>query len=211
MSRQPELTVWGAGTSRTLRVHWMLAELNLEYDNRKVGPRTGETQTEAYKAINPKGKIPVLVHGDLIISESFAIARYLRRTFKGLTLDQHQLSPEGVARFDELASFMLMELDATSLYIIRRHVDLASIYGEAPNAVISAKAYFCKMLGEGFTASELTEFVWGHCFSELDILLTTILDWANAVGIALPAHCHAYRYRMHQRPGYRLGKTNNKP
>jgi glutathione S-transferase len=53
MSRQPELIVWGAGTSRTLRVHWMLAELNLEYDNRKVGPRTGETQTEAYKAINP--------------------------------------------------------------------------------------------------------------------------------------------------------------
>jgi len=67
------------------------------------------------------------------------------------------------------------------------------------------------MLGEGFSASELAEFVWGHCFSELDILLTTILDWANAVGIALPAHCHAYRYRMHQRPGYRLGKTNNKP
>jgi len=164
MSRQPEVTVWGAGTSRTLRVHWMLAELNLEYDNKKVGPRTGETQTEAYKAINPKGKIPVLVHGDLIISESFAIARYLRRTFTGLTLDQDQLSPEGVARFDELASFMLMELDATSLYIIRRHVDLASIYGEAPNAVISAKAYFHKMLGEGLTASELTEFVWGTAF-----------------------------------------------
>jgi len=58
MSRQPELIVWGTGTSRTLRVHWMLAELNLEYDNKKVGPRTGETQTEAYKAINPKGKIP---------------------------------------------------------------------------------------------------------------------------------------------------------
>ena len=211
MSRQPELTVWGAGTSRTLRVHWMLTELNLEYDNKKVGPRTGETQTEAYKAINPKGKIPVLGHGDLIISESFAIARYLRRTFKGLTLDQHQLSPEGVARFDELASFMLMELDATSLYIIRRHLDLAAIYGEAPNAVISAKAYFRKMLDEGFTESELTEFVWGRRFSELDILLTTILDWADAVDIALPRHCHAYRHRMHQRPGYRLGKTNNKP
>lgn len=78
MSRQPEVIVWGARTSRTLRVHWMLAELNVEYDSRKIGPRTGETQTEAYKAINPKGKVPVLIHGDLVISESFAIARYLR-------------------------------------------------------------------------------------------------------------------------------------
>ena len=211
MSRKPELRVWGAGTSRTFRVHWMLAELNLDYENRKVGPRTGETQTEAYKMINPKGKIPVLVHGDLVISESFAITRYLRRTFKGLTFDEHQSSSEGVTRFDELASFMLMELDATSLYIIRRHLDLAKIYGEAPNAVISAKTYFHKMLGEGLPKPALTEFVWGGCFSELDILLTTILDWADAVDIALPAHCHAYRYRMHERPGYRLGKTNNKP
>lgn len=211
MSRQPELRVWGAGTSRTLRVHWILAELNLEYDNKKVGPRTGETQTEAYKAINPKGKIPVLVHGDLVISESFAIARYLRRTFKRLSFDERQLSPEGVARFDELASFMLMELDATSLYIIRRHLDLAAIYGEAPNAVISAKAYFSNMLEEGLSEPCLAEFVWGGCFSELDILLTTILDWADAVDIVLPSYCNAYRHRMHQRPAYVQGKANNTP
>lgn len=209
MSRQPEVIVWGARTSRTLRVHWMLAELNVEYDSRKIGPRTGETQTEAYKAINPKGKVPVLIHGDLVISESFAIARYLRRTFKGPEFDTHQLSPEGVARFDELASFMLMELDATSLYIIRRHHDLAEIYGEAPNAVISAKAYFRKMLDEGLPKPTLTDFVWGRSFSELDILLTTILDWADAIDIVLPEHCHAYRHRMHQRPGYILGTANN--
>ena len=210
MSQQPELIVWGAGTSRTLRVHWILAELNLDYDNRRIGPRTGETQTEAYKAINLKAKVPVLSHDGLIISESFAIARYLRRTFGGLSTDDTQLSPEGVARFDELASFMLMELDATSLYIIRRHLDLSQIYGEAPNAVSSAKTYFLKMLGEGLPKSALTEFVWGRCFSELDILLTSILDWADAAEIVLPEHYQVYRHRMHQRPGYRLGKTNNK-
>lgn len=211
MSKQPELTVWGAGTSRTLRVHWLLAELKLEYDNQRAGPRTGETQTKAFKAINPKGKIPVLIHGDLVISESFAIARHLRRNFTALAFDETQLSPAGRARFDELASFMLMELDATSLYIIRRHLDLAEIYGEAPNAVIGAKAYFSKMLAQGLPEARLAEFVWGECFSELDILLTSILDWAAAVEIALPAHYNAYRHRMHQRPGYCLGKTNNKP
>ncbi len=33
-----DLRIWGVGTSRTLRPHWALAELGLEYESREVLP-----------------------------------------------------------------------------------------------------------------------------------------------------------------------------
>lgn len=52
--------LWGGATSRTLRAHWMLHELGLEYDARLIGSRTGETQTPEFRRLNPREKIPVL-------------------------------------------------------------------------------------------------------------------------------------------------------
>ena len=41
-----QLTLWGAGTARTLRPIWVAEELGLEYRLEPIGPRTGETKTE---------------------------------------------------------------------------------------------------------------------------------------------------------------------
>jgi glutathione S-transferase len=41
----PDLTLWGVGTSRTIRPHWAMQELGLPYKTKPIGPRTGETAT----------------------------------------------------------------------------------------------------------------------------------------------------------------------
>ena len=76
-----DLTLWGAGTSRTLRAHWMLIELGLEYEFHPIGSRTGETLTPEFLRLNPKHKIPVLRHGSSVITESAAIIQYLSEMF----------------------------------------------------------------------------------------------------------------------------------
>jgi len=43
------ITVWGAATSRTIRVHWALHELGLDYEPKLIGSRTGETQGETFQ------------------------------------------------------------------------------------------------------------------------------------------------------------------
>jgi glutathione S-transferase len=48
MSATPNLTLWGVGTSRTIRPHWAMHELGLSYKVRPIGPRTGETKTAEY-------------------------------------------------------------------------------------------------------------------------------------------------------------------
>ena len=46
--------------------------------------------------------------------------------------------PAERSRYDMWCFFCMMELDADTIYIIRRHGDLHALYGEAPNAVKAA-------------------------------------------------------------------------
>ena len=63
-----KITLWGRGSGRTMRAHWMLREFGLEYDIKPIQSRTGETQTAEYTAINPKQKIPLLQHGNFVLN-----------------------------------------------------------------------------------------------------------------------------------------------
>ncbi|MDG2277334.1 MAG: glutathione S-transferase, partial [Pseudomonadales bacterium] len=71
------ITIWGGATARTVRAHWMCHELGIEYASKLIGSRTGATQSEEFRALNAKEKIPVLVDDDFVLSESAAIVTYL--------------------------------------------------------------------------------------------------------------------------------------
>ena len=73
--------LWGAGSSRALRAHWMLHELELPYESRPIGSRSGETLTPEYTLLNPSQKIPTLHDGDFVLSESAAIVNYLATVY----------------------------------------------------------------------------------------------------------------------------------
>ncbi len=123
-----DLTLWGVGTSRTMRAHWMLLELGLDYHFHPIGSRTGETQTGEFIMLNPRHKIPVLKHGSFVLTESAAIIQYLSNTFQSPRIymaDDHQSR----AALDEWCYFIISELDAGSLYVVRRHDGLKQLHG----------------------------------------------------------------------------------
>jgi glutathione S-transferase len=130
-----DLIVWGVGTSRTLRPHWMLLELGLDYECHPIQSRTGETVTDEFKRLNPRHKIPVLRHRALVLTESAAILQYLSETFANPAEVYLPSDAVGRARLHEWCYFTMSELDAGSLYVVRRHDGLQQIYGAAPTAV----------------------------------------------------------------------------
>lgn len=67
--------------SRAVTTHWMLTELEAEHEQIVVDFPAGENNKPEYRAINPMGKIPALVDGDVIITESAAICAYLADKF----------------------------------------------------------------------------------------------------------------------------------
>ncbi|MEZ5810515.1 MAG: glutathione S-transferase family protein [Rhizobiaceae bacterium] len=60
-----------------LRVRAVAHELDIDLEIVDVDVFKGENKTEAFLALNPNGKVPVLVDGDLVIWESRAINGYL--------------------------------------------------------------------------------------------------------------------------------------
>ena len=193
--------LWGIGSARALRAHWALIELGLEYRTQRIQSRTGETQTPAYRRLNPRGKIPVFEDGGLVLCESAAIVTYLAETYGNGRLIPNPGAER--AKYFEWVSFISMELDATTLYVLRRHEALPEIYGEAPIANAAARGYFDRMITAA--AREIEDgrtYLLGPKFSGADILMTTCLDWALAYDLPLPEPWLAYREHTVARPAY---------
>ncbi len=203
MSESARRIVWGVGTPRTLRVHWALHELGLAYETRPIQSRTGETLTSEFTALNARQKIPVLQDGELTLTESAAIVTYLSDRYAA---EAQALVPrETVARAQclEACFFVLSELDATTLYVIRRHEGLPHIYGEAPAANVAARSYFLQQMRtiERLLADE-RPFLLGMEFTAADLLLCTCLSWARACGIALSERVRTYQRGLTARQAY---------
>jgi glutathione S-transferase len=210
MAMANDLTLWGAGTSRTMRAHWMLLELGLDYQFHPIGSRTGETQTNEFKQLNPRHKIPVLQHGSFVLTESAAIIQYLSETFAGLGRMYVASDSESRAALNEWCYFIISELDAASLYVVRRHEGLKHVYGEAPTAVESAKSYFLHNLEAMAPRIERrSPYLFGEQLSVADILLMTCLDWATSERITLPEPPVRYRERVALRPAYQGALARN--
>ena len=75
------IKVYGSVFSRAGMVMLALEELGLEYESVDMLPRSEQTQSDEYRALNPTGKIPTLVDGDLVLFETQAILYYLARQY----------------------------------------------------------------------------------------------------------------------------------
>ena len=211
----PDLVLWGVGTSRTIRPHWALHELKLPYARKPILPRTGETETPEYTALNPRQKVPLLQDRDLTIGESAAIIAYLAKTYPNEAITLLPRDPANYARWLEWCFFIVTELDSTSLYVMRRHGNikgLSHIYGNAPEVVIQAAEYFRKQLKHVDVAlSDGREFLLGDQFTTADILLTTCLTWAVDYQVGICDSAQSYLDRIVTRSAYLEASVANKP
>ena len=77
------ITIYGVAPSRTYRCLWLLEELGLEYERELVHWQDEGAKRSAYLELNPNGRVPCLVDGDLVLFESLAINLYLMRRYGG--------------------------------------------------------------------------------------------------------------------------------
>jgi len=75
------MKLYGFGPTRSLRALWSLRELGVDFDFERVNLLAGDHQRPEFLRLNPAGKVPVLVDGDLVISESAAIVLYLAEKY----------------------------------------------------------------------------------------------------------------------------------
>ncbi len=192
--------VIGKLQSRAFRVMWMLEEINQPYETLKASPRSPEVL-----ALNPSGKIPVLIDGDAVISDSTAIITYLVDKHGALTY------PAGTvdrAHQDALTHAILDELDAV-LWTAARHSFSLPEDKRVPEVKDSLKWEFARNLE--LLADRLTgPFLMGETMTIADIVCTHCLNWA--AGAKFPVENEkmlAYGKAMRARDAFVRAQTNN--
>jgi glutathione S-transferase len=92
------LQIWGRANSVNVqKVLWCCAELGVCYTRHDAGMAFGVVDTAEYRAMNPNGRVPTLVDGDVVLWESNSILRYL-------ALRQIQRGPAALSVYPEGAA-----------------------------------------------------------------------------------------------------------
>lgn len=166
--------VIGTVKSRGARVMWMLEEMGVPYAHIPCGPRSEEAMK--YNAL---GKIPALVDGVEVLSDSVAIMTYLGDKHGALT------APAGTparARQDAMTLWLIDEFDA----VLWTYAKNAFVFPEdqrTPEIKDALKAEFARSAA---TLSDRLEgpFLMGDDISIPDILAVHCLNWS--IGAKFP-------------------------
>ena len=76
------LTIYGTPRSRTMRVLWAAAELDLAYNHVPLAWDDPTLKQPDFLRLNPAGAIPTIVDDGFALSESLAINLYLAKTYR---------------------------------------------------------------------------------------------------------------------------------
>ena len=72
--------LFGISGSRALRSLWAMEEVGIEYEHLPVS-YGADSKEASFLSVNPNGRVPALVDGDLQLFESMAINLYLAKTY----------------------------------------------------------------------------------------------------------------------------------
>lgn len=80
------ILIYGSPRSRTMRVLWMAAELELDYEHIPYEFDDPKLKHPDFLQLNPAGAVPTIVDGDFSLSESLAINLYLAKKYNRSSL-----------------------------------------------------------------------------------------------------------------------------
>lgn len=166
--------VIGPTKSRAFRVLWTLQEIGAPYEQIAANPRSDEA-----RQYNPLGKVPALVDGDDVLTDSVAIMTYLADKHGKLT------APAGTvarAQQDAMTLWLIDELDAI-LWSAAKHSFVLPEEIRVP-AVKDALKFEFERAAETLSARLDGPFLMGEEITLPDILACHCLNWA--IGAKFP-------------------------
>ncbi|MDF1589719.1 MAG: glutathione S-transferase family protein [Gammaproteobacteria bacterium] len=197
------ITLYGSQQSRSFRALWALEEAKLDYEYNvvRIGRTTNNgTQHERYKALNFQGKVPTLVHNELVINESAAIVNYIAQLVPEIHLiPQNDIKQR--AYYDQLCFFVLSDLEQPLWTAAKHHFVLPKEY-RLKEIRKTAEWEFSKSVAALQHYISGKHFAVADHFTMADILISHTLRWASAYDFYLPEDLIAYMNQLFKRLGY---------
>ncbi|MDR3496911.1 MAG: glutathione S-transferase family protein [Ancalomicrobiaceae bacterium] len=161
------IEVYAFATPNSVKVPIALEELGLPYDLKAVNVRKGEQKEAAFAALNPNGKVPVLVDDGFVLTESAAILVHLAektgkllpsdgtaraRVFEQLFFHASALSPA----FGNAGFFKRSSPEPQPIAEARFTTEAERILGLLDRR-LAGQAF---MAGDAFTIADIAHFGW---------------------------------------------------
>ncbi|NIF42701.1 glutathione S-transferase family protein [Burkholderia sp. Tr-862] len=192
------MKLYGFAGARTQRALWGLKELDADFEFVSVNLLAGEHKRPEFLHLNPAGKVPVLVDGDLVIPESAAIVLYLADKYP-----EKALLPADLARRAEAyrwIMFAVTELEQP-LWRITRHTFIYPPEKRSPADIELAREDFKAMATILDKHLEGREFIVGDTLTVADCVTAYLIDWASECNLIEPfPQLRAYLERLYARP-----------
>jgi glutathione S-transferase len=184
------IKLYGVRQSRAMRSLWALEEIGVPYQNVPTHFAT-DAKLPDFLVINPNGRIPALVDGDVTLFESMAINLYLAKKY-----DKQGLYPKSAAdeaRAIQWSFWGMTETEQALLQVLMNRVFLP----EPQRDEAAAKA------GEEKLAQPLRvldgalsgrKYLLGDAFTIADLNVASVLAWAMLAKVDLSKTPNAARW-----------------
>ena len=170
--------------------HVLLEMSGAAFEPSMVKLHKGEQNSDEYKALNPRGQVPVLVSNGQVVTQIVAIVLYLDQLFPQAGF----LPTEPLARAQALSTFAWMN---NTVHPTFTHIFMPQKFTDQPDVQAALKPYntqlFRGMLGElqalvKAAAAKGQTWLTGECFGPLDAYSLTLTRWGTIAGITPEAH-----------------------
>lgn len=192
------MKLYGFGPTRSLRALWGLKEVAADFEFVPVNLLVGEHKRPEFLRLNPAGKVPVLVDGDLIIPESAAIVLYLAEKYREKGLLPTDLGQRAQAY--RWIMFAVTELEQP-LWRISKHTALYPEEKRLPADIALAREEFAAMAAVLDSHLDGRRFIVGDSVTAADCVTAYLVDWADELQLLEKfARLRAYLELMYARP-----------
>ena len=194
------IVFYGSPMSSAGRTHWMLEEVGVPYEYRRVSIRAGENKQPAFLAVNPSGKIPCIQDGNLTLTESMAINFYLAEKYgKGLMpTDAGERAQVYQWSFWAISNVQPLLLTIMLNTMIRPEAE------REPAAAETARSQIGPYLDLLDASLKGRDYLVGNRFTVADLNTASVIGLAPMVGVDVGGHTNAQAWlnRVQGRPSF---------
>jgi glutathione S-transferase len=180
------IVLYYAPMTSATRIHWALEELGVDYEKKKVDLAAGEQKRPEFLALNPNGKVPLLVDDGHPIFEGLAILLHLGERYG---VDRGLFPAPGPERSEafQWIAWAHVTLVETLSRLLRNTSDRFPADERNEKAGAGARREIAELLGIVDRHLAGREFLVGSTFSLADVALSGFIPFMSRNGVDLAA------------------------
>ena len=175
-----KLKVYGVPQSRAARTLWMVEECGVPYEH-VATHFAKDTKSDAFKAINPNSRVPVIDDDGVIVWESMAINLYLAKKYGG------ELAPKNLAEEAHATQWSFWVMTEIEKPLLNALFARTGMMGMTKDEAQATKYFeeIRKPLDVLNAHLAKSDYILGSRFTVADLNVACVLNWASAARFSL--------------------------